>query len=150
MKTTRTLTSLLIIAVGPFATIYLCAAVNTGSKNESEMFSLIVSVLILSAVTATVSTAAHSVLKHPLLATAVSVLISEILYVVLLFTYIYCMSEGLERSESLVWLPIMILFLIPFGFPTALSVSYGAGRIVRDFREGVNNGSRDFVKHLIE
>jgi hypothetical protein len=41
------------------------------------------------------------------------------------------------------WLPIMVLFLIPFALPTAWSVSYGIGRIVSDIKRGRMVAARD-------
>ena len=143
---TRMLASLPIIAAGPIATVCLYETVEV----SATACSLIIGVLIVSAVTAVVSTVAHLILKRPLLATVVSVPISEIICVLLLLAYIFCMSEGRGRAESFMWLPIIILFLIPFAFPTALSVSYGTGMIVRDFGERKSNRSRDFARRLVE
>jgi len=121
-----------------------------GKGGGAEVFPLIVGVLIMSGVTGAVSAAAHLLFKDPVPATAISVLISEVLYVLLLLAYICCMSTGRGRAESFMWLPIMIPFLVLFGLPTAFSVSYGTGMIVMGFGEGTSNRSEDFARSLIE
>ncbi len=144
----KLLVNLLIAVAGPIATVYLYAGVEAG-----KLESLIFNVLILSVVTVVVSAAAQRLLKRPLLAACVSIPSSEILYVLLLTAYIYCMPQGVERSESLMWLPIAILFLIPFAFPTAISVSYGTARIVRDleyFGDSRRNRTPGLAKRLFE
>ena len=133
MTTIRMLISCLIIVAGPMVTSFLLLSGKGDGTGISPV--IIVSVLIATAITAASSTAAHLLLKQPLLATTISILVSEILYVVFVVAYTYCMSDGLQRSESIMWLPIIILFIIPFGFPTAFSVSYGTGRILRDLMD---------------
>jgi hypothetical protein len=132
MNSIRILIGLLLIAAGPVVTVFLFVMGKGGSMDGAGIFPLIVSVFLMSAVTAAVSTTAHLALEDPVLATVVSASISEILYILLLLAYVFCMSEGRGRAESFMWLPVMTGFLLLFGFPTALSVSCGTGMIARD------------------
>jgi hypothetical protein len=82
-------------------------------------------------------------MKHPvnamdvLLGTFGSVVVSDILCALLMGIYVYCISDGQTRSTpSLTWLPIWIVFMGLLGFPTVVCISYGAGRIVREFTAG--------------
>jgi hypothetical protein len=148
MKTIRLLISVLIIVAGPIVTVYLYETVEV----SATVCSVIIRVLIMSGVTAVVSTVVTFILKHPLLATFASVVISGVLLVLLLLAYIFCMSASRAVPGPSWWLRAIILFLIPLGFPTVLSVSYGTGRIVRDlraFRDTRVERSQDFVKRLI-
>ena len=133
MKTTTLLISLPVIAAGPIVTVYLLLVAKGDGAGVS--LAMIVGVLIMSAVAAAVSTVTHLIMKGELFATVVSVPISEILYVLLMWAYIYCMPEGRERAESFMWLPIVISLLFIYAFPTACSVSYGTGMIVRGLRD---------------
>jgi hypothetical protein len=151
--TMRNMISILIIAAGPIATLYPRMIVYARATDKLAIFYLMVSVLALSATTAAVSTATNLILRRIWLATVVSVIISEATYVVLLLIYVCVFSSGFERTESLAWLPMIIRYLIPVGLPIAISVSYGTGRIVKDWRElreREESRSRDFVKQLIE
>jgi hypothetical protein len=146
MKITTLLASLLIIVAGPAVTVCLFTTVNV----SAGVFPLIVGVLTMSGVTAGVSTAAHRMLKDPVPATAISVAISEMFCVLLLLAYIFCLCEGRERAESIMWLPVMIPFLLVFGFPTAFSVSYGTGMIVMNFRGDTSDCPHALSRRLIE
>jgi hypothetical protein len=146
MRITRLVTGLLLIVVGPAVTVYLYRAVNV----SAGLFSLIVVAAMMSGITAGVSTAAHLMRKGRAPATAASVLVSEVLYVLLLLTYIFCMSASRGRAESVMWLPVLIPFLIVLGLPTALSVSCGTGMIVMNFADGADKRSWDVSRSLIE
>jgi hypothetical protein len=147
-KITTLFTSLPIIVAGPIVTAFLLI----GGKGDGKVSAtLVIIVLILSAVPAVVSTVAHLIFKNLLLGTVVSVFISELLYVLLQLAYCFCTPKS---AEAFMWLPIMLLFLIPYAFPTALSVSWGTGIIVLGFGEGKSDRkshhSPDLAKSLIE
>lgn len=147
MKIETLLIGLPIIAAGPIVTVVLVGRLN---GNMSVSGAVVVSVLIASGVAAVVSTAAHLVFKDTMPATFVSVFVSELTYVLFVLAYIFYMPEGRERAESFMWLPIVIPVLIVVSFPTALSVSYGTGMIVRDVGESKNKRSRTLARTLID
>ena len=132
MSPARTLLNLLIIAAGPLATIAY-----TFCLCGTTVIFHIPLVLILSAIAATASTTVHLKLKHPTFATFISVVASYISYILLLLAIILFSSDAQERTLDITWFwfPITILLLIPYALPLTCTISYGTGRIVRDFRE---------------
>jgi hypothetical protein len=59
-----------------------------------------------------------------------SIIASEILYLCILLIYIIFFDEK-NKSENIMWLPGLVLFLIILSLPMAFSISYGAGKIIR-------------------
>lgn len=64
-----------------------------------------------------------------------SFFLSEIMYVLMLFCYVYFGNDAQDRYEDMMWLPVMIFFLVIHTFPMALTVSYGSIGISREFRK---------------
>lgn len=136
MKAQKILINALILLAGPAVTAMLYVQGEAGNLDASGVMQILVFASILTIVATTVSAVTHCRVSRFGRAMLVSVILSEILFVVLLVGYILFMPEGRGRAESLMWLPIMLMFMIPWALPTALSVSYGTGRIVRDMKRG--------------
>ncbi len=135
VKKKKLLINLLIIAVGPAMTVVQYAKGKSG--DTSGILFLVLGTSILAAVTAAVSILTHFRVKRFWVATGVSTIASEVLYVlIVVVAFAYFMPDGCTWAESIGWLLIAIMSLIPGAFPTALFVSYGVGRIIGDNQAG--------------
>lgn len=143
MKLHKRIIDSLVILAGPAVTTVLYVGGEAGNIDAGGVVRILFSALVLMIVAIPVSALIHSHVSQFRRAMLVSVLCSETLFVVLLVGFILFLPEGRGRAESIMWLPIMVLFLIPFALPTAWSVSYGIGRIVSDIKRGRMVAARD-------
>ena len=143
MKLHKRIIDSLIILTGPAGTTILYVGGEAGNIDAEGVVRILFSALGLMVVAVLVSVLIHSHISQFRRVMWVSVICSEPLYVGLLVGFILILPEGRGRAESIMWLPIMVLFLIPFALPTAWSVSYGIGRIVSDIKRGRMVAARD-------
>jgi hypothetical protein len=119
-RTINILLNILIIPAGPLVTAYMVIA-GKGFKIKGEMF---LYAGIATAIAVIVSIAIHALYKKDLKKAIISaVIVSEIIYALL------AIADAMKNPRSMMWLPVALLFLPLFTLPTAISVSFGIGRI---------------------
>ena len=70
-----------------------------------------------------------------------STILSIVCFVSLLYFFTYFIAEGKDRAEWIMWLPVARLFLIIYGFPTALSVSFA---VIKTYKKiGISQSNTD-------
>lgn len=134
MHTGKLAISSVLILIGPFVTLYLVVSGKGESAQGQQVVHFVLWVSLMSIVTAAISALMHRHMRM-LVALPLSVIVSEVAYVLLALLITWLMPSGRQRAESLMWLPLAAFFLVYFGFPTAVSVSWGTGILVRDFVE---------------
>jgi hypothetical protein len=84
---------------------------------------------ILGIVTLLISLFCHTLFKDFKKSMIISILISEAVY--LTTSLIYGLVIDVDhRADFIMWLPVMIIFMIPFTLPMPLAISYGTGFII--------------------
>lgn len=125
--TTNILLNILIILLGPLVTVYIVIA-GKGFKIKSEMF---LYVGVATAIAVIGSAIIQSVFKKGSNKSfIISVVVSELIYALLMII------DAIHNPKSMMWLPVALLFLPLYTLPTAISASFGIGRIFEMNRQG--------------
>ena len=132
MKAEKLLNNVIIILTGPAITVMLYVRGEAGNLDAAGVGQILIFASVLTIVGSVFGVLAHLRIRQFWHATLVSVILSEVSFVVLLVGFVWFMPEGANRADFLMWLPIMLVFMIYCALPTALSVSCGMGRIIRD------------------
>ena len=126
MNIKNVLQYLVIILVGPIATFF---TILSGKGFKMKMSYLFV-VGLGAAIAVVVNLAVNSAIKMNLKrAVTISIIITEVIYLLILIV------GSLNSPEDLMWLPVALIFLPIFSLPTALSVSYGISKLIKDTEE---------------
>ena len=124
----KNLKFLFILLIGPFITYTLYYI----GENDPNLFALTIQVSIMIAISIVIAVATQVAIKKTFLSVLVSTVLSVLGFVIFLYLYCYFIVNDKEKAEWIMWLPVARLFLIIYGLPTALSVSYA---ILKTYRK---------------
>ena len=122
-----------VIVLGPIITFFLYFA-NERPSDISDILPILKILLLMSIITLLFSIITHVLIENFKKGMIVSIIISELTYIVSLITFFWL--DPINQAENIMWLPVAIVFLIPFSLPMAFSISYGCGKIIRDIKNG--------------
>ncbi len=126
-----------ILLIGPVCTIGFIYM----GKSDPNLFELLIQALIMISISICVAIAIKKVIKMSIISIPLSTILSIVCFVSLLYFFTYFIAEGKDRAEWIMWLPVARLFLIIYGFPTALSVSFA---VIKTYKKiGISQSNTD-------
>ncbi len=119
-----------LIILAPFITLALYVGAKGGKISPPDLVTLMRNILFCSIVTVIISAIVYWVVKKFKKGILISVILSEIIFVPLLTTFLL-ISNAENRARTEMWLPVIMLFMIINTLPMALLISYAMGKIFK-------------------
>jgi uncharacterized protein YacL len=121
---------LLIGFTGPILTFLLYIVSENGLKGLSHLAYLTMLICVGIIITLSIALVVQKYLKRTLTIVVVSSIIAEIIFALMAYFSAFTIVGENDRAEYVMWLPIMIMFMIPFSLPTAITVSFSSVKII--------------------
>jgi small-conductance mechanosensitive channel len=123
--------NMIIFISGPLATLFLFYIAGGNGNEKFGIYLIVIPILIgivISVVVVVILQKVFKKLSHKII---LSVVLSELCYIIILLLSIWIGNQK-GRTESLMWLPIMVVLLLLSTLPMAISVSYGTTKFIEE------------------
>ena len=135
------LSNIVIMLAGPALTIYWYMSSN-GNITTSAVLYMLLFAVVLVFITTIVAFIVHNKAKTSFAKKVlISIIVSECCYLIITSLIILIFEK--HDPESRIWLPVILLILVPYTLPAAISVSYGFGKIVELLKKSIKQKKKE-------